>query len=162
MKNNLNLLIVFTILVHCFSAIADPIMKDEKNIALHGYDAVSYFREKLAVEGNENISTVYSNIKWLFRDSSNLKTFLKNPEKFVPQYGGFCAYGARYGMLIESDPQVFALVNRKLYFSLDSGVRKKWRKDLAINIEKADKKWEKIKDKRDPKIHKREIELASD
>lgn len=159
---NIYRLIIFALLVHCTSVISEPILKSEENIALNGYDAVSYFREKLAVKGDETIKTEYSNSTWYFRDSSNLKTFLKNPSRFVPQYGGFCAFGTRYGMLIESDPQVFAIVNRKLYFNLDTGVRNKWRRDLVENIEKADKKWEKLKLKDDPKIKKREIELASE
>ncbi len=162
MKNNIYKFIVFALLVHSIGVISEPIMKDDGNVALNGYDAVSYFREKLAVKGNEDIKVAYSNSFWFFRDSANLKTFLKNPSKFVPQYGGFCAFGTKYGILVESDPEIFALVDRKLYFNLDAGVRNKWRRDLVENIEKADKKWEKLKDKKDPKIKKREIELASD
>lgn len=150
------------LIVHSFAAFGEHLMKDENNTALNGYDAVSYYREKLAVKGDETINAKFLNSTWFFRDSSNLKTFLKNPAKFVPQYGGYCAYGTRFGVLVESDPKVFALIDRKLYFITDTGSRKKWRDDLSENIERADKKWGKIKLKKYPKIQKREIELASD
>lgn len=162
MKFSIRIFFVYILVICIWNIYGEPLLKNGNNVALNGYDAVSYYREKLAVEGNKMISTKFANAIWYFRDSSNLNTFLKNPDKFIPEYGGFCAYGTRYGMLIESDPEVFALVDKKLYFVMDTGDRKKWKKDLLENIEKADKKWEKLKVKKDPKIHKREIELASE
>lgn len=162
MKNKIIKIMFLTIFVHLSGVLAEPLLKDINNIALNGYDAVSYFREKLAIKGETSIYVKQFGAIWCFRDSSNLKTFNEKPEHFIPEYGGFCSYGTKNGELIESDPQVFSIIENKLYFITDIEIRKKWRDDLSNNIEKANKKWEKIKIKKDPKIKKREIELASE
>lgn len=160
MKKALLPLLIFLI-VHSFSVNAEPLQKNEQNIAINGYDVVSYFREKLAVLGNNKITAEYNGNTWQFRDSTNLETFLQNPEKFVPQYGGYCAYGTKFGLLYESDPRVFSIIDKKLYLTLDTAARKKWESQSENNILKADKKWEKIRHKKDPKVRKREIEVVS-
>lgn len=162
MNSKIVKMIFLVILVHLSSALAEPLLKDINNIALNGYDAVSYFREKLAIKGETNIYTKKFGAIWCFRDSANLKTFNKNSQKFIPEYGGFCSYGTRNGELIESDPQVFSIVDDKLYFTVNTSIRKKWKNNLFENVKKADKKWEKIRIKKDAKIKKLEIELASE
>ena len=79
--------------------------------------------------------------KWLFSSAEHRDAFAKEPEKYAPQYGGYCAYGVSQGYAVKIEPDAWTIVNGKLYLNYDRGVQKTWEKDLPGYIAKADKNW---------------------
>lgn len=116
-------------------------------LALHGYDAVAYFTEKKPLRGQAMYSATHRDATYRFASKANLETFQANPQKYVPQYGGFCAYGVSVGAKFDGDPTLWKVVDGKLYLNLNPEIQKKWEKDISGSIVKADQKWTVIKDK---------------
>ncbi|MGI9554120.1 MAG: YHS domain-containing (seleno)protein [Thermodesulfobacteriota bacterium] len=116
-------------------------------VGVNGYDLVSYFNAKRPVRGNGNYITEHDGVTYLFSSEQNKQTFDKNPEKYLPAYNGWCAFGVSVGKKFSADPEVWEIVDGKLYMNLDPGIKIMWREDIPGNIKKADKNWPKIKDK---------------
>jgi YHS domain-containing protein len=118
----------------------------DNGIAIDGYDAVAYFTDKKATKGNPNHAFEWNGAKWLFADAQHKAEFAKDPAKFAPQYGGYCAYGMSRGYKAIIDPQAFTIVDGKLYLNYNAQVQETWRKDTPGYIRKADAAWPKAKD----------------
>ncbi len=112
-----------------------------------GYDLVSYQQKSGPVRGNGNHVAFYQGVAYIFATAENKKTFAANPEKYLPAYGGYCAYGVSVGHKVISDPLAWKIVNNKLYLNLNQQIQEIWAKDIPGNIKKADEQWIKIKDK---------------
>ncbi len=143
--NKIKLILTTVILMGLYSSAfaAD----DHMSTAIGGYDAVSYFTDNKAVRGSGYHTATHDGQVYLFSNKKNKGMFEKNPAKYAPQYNGWCAYGASVGKKFHSDPNIFAVVNNKLYLNLDADIQKKWNKSRNKKIKTADKKWEKIKSK---------------
>lgn len=119
----------------------------EKGIAISGYDPTSYFSGK-AQKGKKEFSVVHEGIIYQFLNANNLETFKKNPTKYEPQYGGWCAYAmGSKGEKVEVDPETFKIVNGKLYLfyhTLFSNTLTDWNKDENSLKSKADINWNKF------------------
>lgn len=113
--------------------------------AINGYDAVAFFKESKPVKGSPMYSYDYKNAKWLFASKEDLDAFIDMPEKYAPQYGGYCAYGTSEGHKAPTEPDTWTIVNDKLYFNYNKQVKQLWLKDQAHRIEVADKKWPEVK-----------------
>ena len=114
---------------------------------VNGYDLVSYHNAKKPLRGNGNYLAVHDGVTYLFANADNQNTFEANPEKYVPAYGGYCAFGASVGKKFVGDPEVWRIVDGKLYLNLDAGIQVQWLKDVPGRIKTADAKWSKIRDK---------------
>ena len=112
-----------------------------------GYDLVSYHTGKKPLRGNGHYLAVHDGVTYLFTNQDNQETFEANPEKYVPAYGGYCAFGVSVGKKFIGDPEVWRVVDGKLYLNLDTSIQDSWLKDVSGRIKKADTKWKKIKDK---------------
>lgn len=113
--------------------------------AVSGYDTVAYFTEGKPVKGSKKFKTKYMGAEWRFSSQENLDTFLTDPQKYAPQYGGYCAWamggaenGTR-GFKASGDPEVWQIVDGKLYLNYDEDIYGKWTKDIPGFIEKADR-----------------------
>lgn len=120
----------------------------EKGIAIQGYDPVAYFTQNKAVEGDKANAVFYAGATYYFSSAANKELFKKDPAKYEPQYGGWCAYamGAK-GEKVEIDPETFKIVNGKLYLFYNKAFNntlKTWNKDEANLKAAADKNWGKI------------------
>jgi len=111
---------------------------EDNNLAVSGYDTVSYF-SGTPVQGSADFSTTYQGAEYQFASQENLDTFLSDPAKFAPQYGGYCAYGAAKEAAFPGDPSVYAVVDGKLYLNINSDVQVLWNEDQAGHIQAADK-----------------------
>lgn len=143
MRNQFGLwIIVFAIAVlsGCTSVTSKPVFSDA-NGALRGYDAVAYFTEEAAVKGSPEFQTEYEGAVFSFASAENLARFEADPERFLPQYGGYCAYGMSRNYVVSSDPEAFTLVDGKLYLNYSLKVRNTWSKDIPGNISRADTNW---------------------
>lgn len=145
MKNFRFCLAVVTLLMvfsfHAAHAGAPVINKDKNGVALKGYDAVAYFDEGKAVEGKTEFEHTWMDSTWKFSNAANRDLFAANPEKYAPQFGGYCAWGVTQGYLAPIDPKAWKVVDGKLYLNYDLNVQKDWQKDIPGNIQKATDLW---------------------
>lgn len=123
---------------------------DANDLALHGYDAVAYFKAGAPTRGKTNITAVHEGVIYRFASTANRDAFRQNPDRYVPQFGGFCAMGTAMGLKLDIDPQAWRVVDDKLYMNLNKDVQKKWLSDIPGHLSLANAKWPEIKDK-DPK-----------
>ncbi|OUS23984.1 hypothetical protein A9Q99_25865 [Gammaproteobacteria bacterium 45_16_T64] len=114
-------------------------------IAVGGYDLVSYQQKNGPTRGNGHNLTIYQDNIYAFSNAENKSTFDTNPSKYLPAYGGFCAYGASLGKKFYGDPNVYSVVDGSLYLNLDKKVQSLWNKDISGNIAEADSLWRSIK-----------------
>jgi len=115
--------------------------------AINGYDPVAYFKEGQATKGTDQFVYNWNGANWYFSNQQNLDSFKASPEKFAPQYGGYCAYGMYEGHKAPTDPNAWTIVNGKLYFNYNLKVRELWWDKKEEKIKTADKNWPGIKDK---------------
>ncbi|MFD2255249.1 YHS domain-containing (seleno)protein [Luteolibacter algae] len=113
-------------------------------IALNGYDPVAFFTEKKAVHGNPSISAKHEGATYLFASEADKKAFVAHPEKYVPQFGGYCAYGVAVGAVFPVDIETWQVRDGKLYLNLNPEILKEFNKDFAGNIAKAGENWPKV------------------
>ena len=114
---------------------------------INGYDPVAYFTKGKPMKGNGWHVADYEGVTYVFADKKNRKMFEANPEKYLPAYGGYCAYGVAVSKKFVADPEVWKIENGKLYLNLDTGIQKKWMKDIPGYIKKANSNWMVIKNK---------------
>lgn len=129
------------------AAHAQAVNLDKSNVGLSGYDAVAYQTDNAARKGSPGFSATYNGGTYYFATAANRDTFNKDPEKYLPLYGGYCAYGVSRGHKVKIDPEAFRVVDGKLYLNYDKGVQKEWLKDIPGNIAKAEQNWPGLKDK---------------
>ncbi len=115
--------------------------------AVQGYDVVSYQTGKRPIRGNGNFVAVYDGATYQFSSTDNQKAFEKDPEKYVPAYGGYCAFGTSVSKKFIGDPEVWRIVDGKLYLNLDTRIQAEWVKDVPGRIKTADANWRNIKNK---------------
>lgn len=115
----------------------------EKSIAIQGYDPVAYFENVKATKGNKEFASTYQNAIYYFSTENNKAAFLKNPSQYVPQFGGYCAYGMSEGHEASIQPEAFTIVDNKLYLNNSLKVKELWVKDQANRIQKANENWNK-------------------
>ena len=116
-------------------------------LAMHGYDPVAYFTEGRARVGKAAFTSKHGNAAYRFAGKANKQKFEQNPQRYVPQYGGYCAFGVAVGAKFDGDPTLFRIVDDKLYLNLNPDIQATWQKDIAGNIAKADGNWTQIRDK---------------
>ncbi len=116
-------------------------------LALRGVDPVSYFTKGVPEPGDFKITAVHQGAIYRFATEENKAAFSAAPEKYLPQYGGYCAMGVKMGKKLDGDPAVFTMVSGKLYLNVAPAVADMWRPEAAANIKAADETWATIKDK---------------
>lgn len=119
----------------------------KKNIALEGYDPVSYFAQK-PTEGDEKNSFTHKGITYLFATQANLNKFKTSPEKYEPAYGGWCAYAmGETGEKVKIDPETYKIIDGKLYMFYNfwgNNTLEDWNENEKSLKAKADQNWKKI------------------
>jgi YHS domain-containing protein len=124
----------------------DPVNKDRSGVALKAHDPVAYFTLSKPVKGSAQFSQAWMGATWWFATAENRDLFSANPEKYAPQFGGYCAWAVSQGYTAEIDPEAWKLVDGKLYLNYSKQVQKKWEQDVSKRIEQANKNW--------PTLHK--------
>ena len=109
--------------------------------AINGYDPVAYFTEMKPVQGDHAYSFTYKGAPFHFASAENRDLFAADPEKYAPQYGGYCAYAMAQGAFATTVPEAWTVKEGKLYLNYSTGVRQLWRKDPDGFIAKADAAW---------------------
>ena len=114
---------------------------------ISGYDPVAYFTDGKPMRGSGYHVAEFDGVTYAFASEEHKDMFNANPKKYVPMYGGYCAYGVAVGKKFVADPTVWKVVGGKLYLNLDKGIQSKWNKDIPGYIKTGDKNWVEIKDK---------------
>jgi YHS domain-containing protein len=120
----------------------------ERRLGIQGYDPVAYFKQGEAVKGKKELTATYEGVTYNFSMPVNREYFLKNPLKYEPQFGGWCAYAmGDSGEKVEINPGTFKIVDGKLYLFYNAffnNTLKSWNKDEANLKSKAESNWKKI------------------
>ncbi len=122
----------------------NPINTTAENVAIRGFDTVSYFTAEKAIEGDPQFSLIWKGAKWYFSSAENRDLFSKFPEKYAPQYGGYCSYAVGRGYTANGDPKAWKKVDGKLYLNYNEDVQKMWEQEQADLINQADQNWQKF------------------
>jgi hypothetical protein len=142
-------LIIALAVIAGFGSIANPASAKESaiytgffsSLAVGGYDPVAYFTKGQPVEGKKEFQTRWMDAEWRFASAENRDLFVAAPEKYAPQYGGYCAWAVAQGYTASGDPQRWKVVGGKLYLNYDDEVQRKWEKDIPGFIASADRNW---------------------
>jgi YHS domain-containing protein len=125
------------------AAAQKPEVFSASGAAIRGYDPVAYFTSGKPVKGSKEFTTQWRGATWHFASAEHRDRFAAAPEKYAPQYGGYCAYGVAQGYTVSIDPAAWTVVDGKLYLNYSTNVRRTWEKDIPGYIRKADTQWPK-------------------
>lgn len=114
------------------------------SVGAGGYDVVAYHTQNKAIRGTGFHVAQHMGIPYLFSSKTNRDKFMDHPDRYLPEFGGFCAFGASVGKKIYADPTVWKIVDGKLYLNVDSKIQKKFERDLRGNLAKAYANWPKL------------------
>ncbi|MEM7257771.1 MAG: YHS domain-containing (seleno)protein [Pseudomonadota bacterium] len=134
----------------CTMAYAGPQYVDESGYAVSGYDVVAYHglkqveigqKQPEAVPGKKDITAEYNGAIWAFSTAENREMFLANPEKYAPQYDGHCAYGVSQGGKVPANPNLWRIIDDKLYVNINPAVVGFFEEDIPGLVSAADTNW---------------------
>ena len=116
-------------------------------LALQGYDPVAYFTYGEPTKGDWTITSTYKEATYRFANEEHKEAFEADPEAFLPEYGGYCAFGAAMGFKFDGDPNYWRIVDGELYLNISADIQERWQGDIPGFIELADTNWVEIEDK---------------
>ena len=137
-------IVLGTLSLVALGAVVDPINKNIFGTALKGYDAVAYFKEGKPVKGKDEFRHDWMGAKWYFASAANRDAFAQSPEKYAPQFGGYCAWAVSQGYTATIDPTAWKIVEGKLYLNYSKEVQQKWEADIPGLIKKAQENWPRL------------------
>ena len=117
------------------------------SVAIDGTDPVAYFTEGKAVKGSSGFTHRWKGAAWRFKNAANRDAFAANPEKYAPQFGGYCAWAVSRGNTADIDPEAWKVFRGKLYLNYSKSVQAQWVEDIPGNIAKAEGHWPGVLDK---------------
>jgi YHS domain-containing protein len=110
-------------------------------LAVHGYDVVAYVTDAGAVRGRPEFNYQWQGAVWRFASAAHRDAFAREPERYVPQFGGYCAWAVSRGYTADIDPEAWRIVDGKLYLNYSKRVQRMWEQDIPGNIAKAVANW---------------------
>ncbi len=123
----------------------DPINTSRfSDVAIKGYDPVAYFTDSAAVEGEKSFTHEWQGAEWRFASARHRDLFAADPEKYAPQYGGYCAYAVSKGSTANIDPEVWKVWEGKLYLNYSKSIGEKWLADIPGHVATADENWPRL------------------
>lgn len=122
----------------------DPVYQSFFGTAIDGTDPVSYFTEGRPIEGKSDITLEWNGATWRFASTENRDRFAANPDKYAPQYGGYCAWAVSQGYTASTDPEAWAIVDGKLYLNYSKAVQNQWEQNIPENISSANRNWPEV------------------
>jgi len=115
--------------------------EQKPDLAIKGYDTVAYFKSGKAVKGSGSFTFRWHDMTWHFSTKENRDLFAASPEQYAPQYDGWCAWAMTESRLAVTDPEVWKIVDGKLYLNCSREAYGKWSRDIPGHIKKADAIW---------------------
>ncbi len=114
------------------------------DLAVGGFDAVAYHTQRAPTPGKPEFRISWQGAEWRFASQANRDLFAAEPEKYAPQFGGYCAFAVGHGSTSPGDPKVWSIVNGKLYLNLNSSVQSSWNRDQANLIQRGERNWPNV------------------
>jgi YHS domain len=119
-----------------------PLATGVDNVAIRGYDTVAYFTDGKAIKGTSTYEYAWDDAKWRFASAAHRDMFAADPDRYMPQFGGFCAGAMMSGIMVPANPKAWAIVDGKLYMvaggTADIDV---WKANAHANIESGNRIW---------------------
>ncbi|MBL8544662.1 MAG: YHS domain-containing protein [Hyphomonadaceae bacterium] len=113
-------------------------------VAVGGYDPVAYFTDGRAVRGVEQYRTTYQGYEYRFASAAHLAAFRADPARYLPQYGGYCAWAVSQGYTAPGNPNNWRVVDGRLYFNYNGEIQQRWEQDIPGHIREADTNWPRV------------------
>jgi YHS domain-containing protein len=139
----------FLLIVMCMNPSKAQIVFATSGVAINGYDPVAYFEAGKPVKGTNEFQYEWNGARWQFSSQQNLDSFKVDPEKFAPQFGGYCAFGMAENHKATTSPEAWTIVDGKLYLNYNDHVRKLWRENQNENIDLANTNWPHVQLEKD-------------
>jgi hypothetical protein len=137
---------VFIVCAAWAGGLVEPVNKDKTGLALKGYDPVGYFEQAQPVKGSPDFTYLWMGASWRFASAAHRDRFAADPQKYAPQFGGYCSWAVSEGHTAEIDPAAWKIIDGHLYLNYNKDIQKKWEQDVEQRIEAARKNW--------PTLHK--------
>ena len=113
-------------------------------VALQAYDPVAFFTDSKATKGSPFISTTHGDYRYFFASEEHKAAFEKAPEKYLPAYGGYCAYGISVGKLFPVEIETWEIVDGRLLLQFNQSVKTKFAEHKAENLKNAEMNWPEL------------------
>jgi YHS domain-containing protein len=126
------------------TAVVSQVNMTPEGVAIKGYDPVAYFTNKKPVKGMPEFEYEWHGARWLFASAAHRDEFERDPQRYAPRYGGYCAYAVSQGTTADIDPGSWTIFEGRLYLNLNKDVQRLWEKDMRDYIAKADENWPRI------------------
>lgn len=111
------------------------------DLAVHKFDVVAYTADSAALRGRAEFEYRWQNAVWRFISAAHRDEFSRNPERYAPQFGGYCAWAVSRGHIADVDPEAWKIVHGKLYLNYSKRVQRMWEQDIPGNIARAEGNW---------------------
>ncbi|MGC3957409.1 MAG: YHS domain-containing (seleno)protein [Verrucomicrobiota bacterium] len=149
MKRILSIILLLVMTLPALAQSKSLLNLDKARVAIQGYDPVAFFTDGKPVKGKPELGLHHNGALYLFRDQRNIAILSKPiPPKYVPAFGGYCAYGVSRGKLVEIDVEAFQIVDGNLLMQYSKGVRNDFNKDAKGNLSKAEANWPSLVEKK--------------
>ena len=125
------------------AAAKDPVppVNASRGVAIEGYDPVAYFEESKPVKGGKQLTHEWMGARWQFASEANRNRFASSPEKYAPQYGGYCAWAVSNNYTAEIDPEAWTIRDGRLFLNYSKKVQAMWLKEIDARIAAGDRNW---------------------
>jgi len=135
------MLVLLTVALPLFAQTKTLLNLDRGGVAIQGYDPVAFFTDGKPVEGSDQFVSRHGGAVYKFATAGHKAAFDKEPTKYEPAFGGYCAYGVSRNKLVEIDVDAFQIIDGRLILQYSRGVRNDFNKDQSGNLAKAEKNW---------------------
>jgi len=140
-------LLILTAAAGLASQLKRPINTDRSGVAVKGHDVVAYATAGAAIKGSSEFEHRWNGAVWRFSNTANRDRFVQAPDRYAPQFGGYCAYAVSRGYTADIDPEAFRVINGKLYLNYSKRVQRLWEQDISGNIAKGQANWPGVLEK---------------
>ncbi len=128
-------------LLMAFPLVAQQYFASSRGIAIKGFDVVSYHEDGKAVQGSAQFQQRWSGVTWYFSSDEHAMLFANNPERYAPQYGGYCAYAVANNSVAPIDPHAYSVIDNKLYLNFSHSVKRRWSRNREEYIRVGNRNW---------------------
>ena len=144
-RHTLILILLASIMGSPLVAGSDPVFS-RWGVAIRGYDPVAYFTQGEPLKGSKTFRTEWNGAEWRFVNAEHLNLFNADPERYAPQYGGYCAWAVANNYTASTQPEAWTIFGDKLYLNYSLSVRGQWEQDIPGNVVKGDANWPSVLD----------------
>lgn len=125
----------------------EGVINTKEGVAIHGYDPVAYFTQGRPVQGSPEYSYAWAEAEWHFANQAHRDLFAEDPERYAPQYGGYCAWAVSNRSLADIDPNAWHIEDGRLFLNYNNRLNRRFVSDLPARIQQADENWPTIQER---------------